>query len=146
MVKQANKNNRKQNDISSAKSSRVRAKAPSTTIIRKQKSSSPFSKTPKVSASSKVKVKSSPLKVSQKSKSIKKVAAKKTVKKSNDNKTKKIVALKNKIDQMNKKIKLAEKPRMTRSTKSGNVDKADSRDNLTKKVSTKCQCRCFSAS
>merc|ERR1712096_590519 len=100
--------NRKQNDVSSVKSSRVRAKA-APTVIRKQKSSSPFYRTPKVSASSKVKVKSSQLKISQKSKSIKKVAAKKIVKKSNDNKTKKIVALKTKIDLMNKKIKLAEK-------------------------------------
>merc|ERR1719508_271647 len=65
----------------------------------------------------------------------------KTVNKLNDNKSKKIVALKNKIDQMNKKIKLAEKPspRMTRRTKSGNVNKADSRDNLKEVVPTKCR-------
>eukprot|EP00092_Neocalanus_flemingeri_P008647 GFUD01009316.1.p1 GENE.GFUD01009316.1~~GFUD01009316.1.p1 ORF type:complete len:719 (-),score=167.90 GFUD01009316.1:112-2268(-) len=101
MGKQAKKPQPKQNTRSS------RVKAPLTTVTRK-KTSSPFSRTSKVVASCKAKVNNSPLKVSQKSKSIKKVA-KLAAKKLDSNKTKKLVALKTKIDQMNKKIKLAEK-------------------------------------
>jgi len=57
------------------------------------------------------------MKVSQKSKSIKKVVKKVPTVKAADNKTKKMVALQNKIALMNKKIKLAEKIKSTQSKK-----------------------------
>jgi len=150
MGKQVNKTNVRQ-----ASSRSLRSKA-LPNPVKTQKKSYQFSKTPKIEAS--LKLKKSPLKISSNSKNIKK-SNKKIV---NDDKTRKVVELENKIEVMNKKIKEAEtlkkvapkkvasksngknvtrrssrgspgKVEFKTKVKSSNDQKADSRDNVVRK-------------
>jgi len=106
MAKQVKKTPQPKQSKSKRKS--IQPKTPSSTILKKQKNSSAFSRSCKAEPSPKTKVKSSPLKLCRESKNIKKTKPRKPAVKKSSDKNNEVVALKHQIDEMKRKIKLAE--------------------------------------